>query len=384
MNPAAGTSNRLRLALEPGLRTGDWVEVKTKEEILASLDERGTLEGMPFMPEMLEFCGRRFQVYKRANKACDFSQGMQARRISSAVHLDGVRCSGAAHGGCQAECLLFWKEAWLTPVNGPVATASAPANGRIAADAEHGDSRQLRPAGCTEEQLHVNTREPAEGEPVYLCQGTTILRFSTPLRASELDQYVEAYTSGGVRLREMPAPLIFRLYERLVWSRLGRNGLPQRVYDAFQKLRGGVPYPNRPGLVPDGTKTPRGTPLNLQPGDYVRVKSFKEILATLNREGKNRGLLFSQELVPYCGQVCRVHSRVSRIIDEASRKMLQFSNDCIILENVICRGRYNAGLAFCPRANYPYWREIWLERVAPGEVPADLQTGAACNGASGS
>lgn len=381
---ATATTRRLRLASGPGLCSGDWVEVKTKEEILASLDEHGALDGMPFMPEMLEFCGRRFQVYKRANKACDFSQGMQARRISSAVHLDGVRCSGAAHGGCQAECLLFWKEAWLKPVSGPLENTTASANGRIGVDLESVDAGQPRPAGCTEELLHVHTRESGEGEPVYLCQGTTILRFSTPLRASELDQYVEAYTSGGVRLREMPAPLIFRLYERLVWSRLGRNGLPQRVYDIFQKLRGGVPYPNRPGLVPDGTKTPRGTPLNLQPGDYVRVKSHKEILATLNREGKNRGLLFSQELVPYCGQICRVHSRVSRIIDEASRKMLQFSNDCIILENVICRGRYNAGLAFCPRANYPYWREIWLERVAPGDVPADLKTAAPCDGTEAS
>jgi hypothetical protein len=369
-----GQSHRLRLALEPGFCAGDWVEVKSKEEILASLDERGTLDGMPFMPEMLEHCGRRFQVYKRAHKTCDFSQGMQARRVSSAVHLEGVRCSGSAHGGCQAECLIFWKEAWLKPVESPAAAADVRGVVPIAADENAGEHLSPVVAGCTEERLQANTRESAEGEPVYLCQGTTILRFSTPLRASELDQYVEAYTSGAVRLREMPAPLLFRVFERLAWSRLGRTGIPQRIYDGFQKLRGGIPYPNRTGLVPDGEKTPRGAPLNLQPGDYVRVKSFRDILETLNRDGKNRGLLFSQELVPYCGQVCRVHSRVSRIIDEASRKMLQFSNDCIILENVVCRGRYNAGLTFCPRANYPYWREIWLERVAPHEVPA----GAAC------
>jgi hypothetical protein len=378
MNPLISSSHRLRLALEPGLCAGDWVEVKSKEEILESLDEKGTLDGMPFMPEMLEYCGRRFRVYKRAHKTCDFSQGMQARRISSAVHLEGLRCSGAAHGGCQAECLLFWREAWLKPADAPGATPNGA--GQIGSGQSGGEHRRREGAGCTEEQLYANTLESAEGEPAYLCQGTTILRFSTPLRASELDQYVEACTSGGVRLREMPAPLLFRVYERLVWSRLGRTGIPQRVYDAFQKLRGGIPYPNRPGLVPDGTKTPKGTPLNLQPGDFVRVKSFKEIRETLNRDAKNRGLLFSQELVPYCGRICRVHSRVNRIIDEKSRKMLHFSNDCIILEDVVCLGRYNAGLAFCPRANYPYWREIWLERVAPDEVPANLLAGAACDG----
>jgi len=378
VNPLISNTHRLRLALEPGLSAGDWVEVKSKEEILASLDEKGTLDGMPFMPEMLQYCGRRLKVYRRAHKACDFSQGMQARRLSSAVHLEGVRCSGAAHGGCQAECLLYWREAWLKPVTGPAATGPETARDQVPANVQD-HSRPQTSGGCSEEQLMANTRDSPEGEPVYLCQGTTILRFSTPLRASELDQYVEAYASGGVRLREMPAPLIFRVFERIAWSKFGRTGIPHWFYDAFQKLRGGIPYPNRTGLVPDGEKTPKGTPLNLQPGDFVRVKSFKEILKTLNRESKNRGLLFSQELVPYCGQICRVHSRVSRIIDEASRKMLQFSNDCIILENVVCQGRYNAGLAFCPRANYPYWREIWLERVAPEDVPAELLSGAACD-----
>ena len=51
--------------------------------------------------------------------------------------------------------------------------------------------------------------------------------------------------------------------------------------------------------------------------------------------------------------------------------MLRFSNDCIILEDVVCRGRYNAGLSFCPRANYPYWRELWLERVNPPDSYQD-------------
>jgi hypothetical protein len=127
-----------------------------------------------------------------------------------------------------------------------------------------------------------------------------------------------------------------------------------------------------------GEKTPRGEALNLQPGECVRVKRFEDILGTLNREAKNRGLLFSQEMVPYCGQVFRVHSRVSRIIDEKTRKMLHFTNDCIILEDVVCRGRYNAGLSFCPRSNYPYWRELWLERVDPRDVPADVMLPAEC------
>ena len=32
------------------LRAGDWVEVRSKEEILRSLDSNGRLDNMPFMP----------------------------------------------------------------------------------------------------------------------------------------------------------------------------------------------------------------------------------------------------------------------------------------------------------------------------------------------
>ena len=99
------------------LSTGDWVEVRSKEEILRTLDSQGQLDGMPFMPEMFAFCGKRFQVYKRAHKTCDTVFPVRGRRVDRAVHLE-TRCSGQAHGGCQAGCLIFWKEAWLRPLDG--------------------------------------------------------------------------------------------------------------------------------------------------------------------------------------------------------------------------------------------------------------------------
>ena len=46
----------------PAVAIGDVVEVKSAEEILAELDERGELDSLPFMPEMLQFCGQRFVV----------------------------------------------------------------------------------------------------------------------------------------------------------------------------------------------------------------------------------------------------------------------------------------------------------------------------------
>ena len=64
-----------------GLRAGELVEVSSEDEILATLDERGELDGLPFMPEMLQFCGRRFRVAKQAFKLCDTINGGGMHRM---------------------------------------------------------------------------------------------------------------------------------------------------------------------------------------------------------------------------------------------------------------------------------------------------------------
>ena len=40
------------------IRGGDTILVKPFEEIAETLDSKGSLEGLPFMPEMQQFCGR--------------------------------------------------------------------------------------------------------------------------------------------------------------------------------------------------------------------------------------------------------------------------------------------------------------------------------------
>jgi hypothetical protein len=102
------------------LRRGDLVEVKAPEEILETLDSEGTLARLPFMPEMLEYCGRRFRVYRRVVKTCSYgvSSTMRAFPDDDVVILEGMRCDGAAHDGCQKACTIYWKEGWLRNVNG--------------------------------------------------------------------------------------------------------------------------------------------------------------------------------------------------------------------------------------------------------------------------
>jgi len=59
---------------------------------------------------------------------------------------------------------------------------------------------------------------------------------------------------------------------------------------------------------------------------------------------------------------------VSKIIDEKSGKMLDMKNPCIVLDSVVCQARYSPCRMFCPRAMFPYWREVWLERAEQQSV----------------
>src|SRR5262249_22828805 len=143
----------------------------------------------------------------------------------------------------------------------------------------------------------------------------------------------------------------------------------RRIYDGWQRLWGGPSFPDKEGEVPDGVATPEGS-LNLQPGELVRIKPYSEVLRTLNSSNKNRGLYWGSEMVPYCGQTYRVLRRVTQIINERTGKMLPMKGPCIVLDSVICQSRYSHCRLFCPRGIYAYWREIWLERVEPGNAEA--------------
>jgi hypothetical protein len=328
------------------LRQGEIVEIRSESEILATLDGTGARDGLPFMPEMLAYCGQRVRVAARADKTCDTIERTGGRRMTGTVHLEGLRCDGQAHGGCQAGCFLFWKEAWLKRVSGDHVRVS-PAATVGAADCDR--------ARLSEASLVDGPSAP--GEPRYRCQATELRRASSPLAWWDIRQYVRDVRCGNVGVGDLLSAFAFWLFQQIV--RIGGYRVLTSLYDALQARRGGTPYPFRGGTL---TKTPRET-LGLTEGELVRVKSFDEILRTLDTQNRNRGLRFDPEMVRFCGEVRRVRARVDRIIDEKTGLMLKFSNDCIILEGVVCPGRVSAMRMFCPRSIYSYWREIWLQRL---------------------
>lgn len=301
------------------IRAGDWVEVLPAEAVAATLDERGCLDGLPFMPEMLAFTGRRFRVRQRAERTCVHPPQVPFPQLSDTVTLEGLRCDGARHGGCQLGCMLFWRTAWLRPVEGP-----APSGGTA-------DDAPARIPGVTDYAPEVAVDGSGHDER-HVCQGTELPRATSPgVPLWEPRQYVQFVRD--------------RTYTPLeIAAMFGRMGLRRGT----TLLRGAPP---RAG------EEARRAVLGLHPGEWVRVQSRERILATLDETGRLGGLAFGGDMAADCGRTLRVERRVERILDERTGRLRQV-RDTVLLENSVCE-RYLG----CARAMPILWREAWLERV---------------------
>lgn len=340
-------------------RAGEVVEIRSREEILASLDASGCVDGLPFMPEMLRFCGQRVQVDKVAHKTCDTIHYAGNRRMPRAVHLEGLRCDGSAHGGCGARCLFFWKDVWLR---------------------RPGEPAQAAKPTLTEADLEARTRRAGDGpdDMRYVCQVTQIPTATHPLRWWNVWQYVRDVLSGNfsvghvlsvialaVLRRTIPVVKGYRVQVGLYNWLAARTGRPD--YTSVVNFRGEIPL---------GGPTPAGGD-TFNEGDWVRVRSVPEIARTLNVCGQNRGMYFDVEMVPYCGSRRRVERVIHRLIDESSGRMIELKNPCVALEGVFCRSEYSTKRLMCPRSILAYWRPNWLEKVPPPDAestpPAEVE-----------
>jgi hypothetical protein len=118
----------------------------------------------------------------------------------------------------------------------------------------------------------------------------------------------------------------------------------------------------RLGLEPPCAPTPRcdDAMLNLQPGEWVEVKTLEEIQRTLDPMGRNHGLVFTPEMKKHLGKRYRVYKRLELMFDEYHKSQRRLKNT-VLLENVVCEG---TGLG-CDRSCFLYWREAWLRRCDP-------------------
>ncbi len=301
--PAAGAA--------PILLRDDRVRVKSAVEILSTLDADGRLDGMPFMPEMIPFIGRTLAVRRRADQTC--VEGLGLRSLPQTVFLEGARCDGAAHDGCQRGCALFWNEAWLA--------------------ADDDDGVRIDPQAEAEARLRLAGFAVRDGE-LYLCQSTALAA------ATGLAPGMRAL-ADDLKRGELAPP---RLIEILVRS-VARKALALAGRGELGSLQG-----------QDGKAIEL---LGLEPGEQVRIKDPKRIAATLNSLGRNRGMTFEPEMTGHTGRVYTVAGPVERMIHEETGRMVRLTST-VTLEGVDCQGRCTRN---CPRANPLFWREAWLERV---------------------
>lgn len=297
----------------PALLARRLVEVRSPREILATLDQHGQLDGLPFMPEMLAFCGQRITVARRANRTCVVGHGF--RRMRSAVFLQDARCNGSVHDHCDRGCLLFWKEAWLKPLD-----ADSPGD-----ETDH--AADLKAA-------RVLARLPTRRAGAYVCQSTQLAAATTPIGRWDLRPWLGEVWRGELSLRA---------FVGTVWGALRRRVL--RRPDA--------------GVLAGSAQRPSRGELRLAPGEWITVKSTDEICGTLDVRGRNRGLTFQPTMNDAIGRTFRVAFPVRRMIVETTGKMIELGNT-VALEGVTCQG---ACVAHCPRQEYLFWRESWLRRV---------------------
>jgi hypothetical protein len=300
----------------PGrLRAGDRVRVRPLEAVAATLNAEGALDGLPFLPEMAKYCGQTFSVRRRVDKLIQEGVGSSMRRIRDVVLLDGTICDGAAHGDCRRACFPLWKTAWLEREGNPGAAAGTGAE-----------------------------RAPAPSSPAPNgCQVTALMTATSPLPLWHPSRHLLELRAGTYSVREYIAYLFGGFYRKTI----------KRLADAIARSKA------RPQAA--GPASPASPPaVELKPGELVEVRSVEEIRATLDAEGRCRGLYFMPGMWALCGRRLRIVQRVDRMMSERTGEMRALTGT-YILEGATCDGKAHGG---CQRGCYVFWKDAWLKRAA--------------------
>jgi hypothetical protein len=218
--------------------------------------------------------------------------------------------------------MTFWKEAWLRPVQ-----SGEPA---ITFDA-------------SERQLLLQRLKVKSDQTHYFCQSTQLAAATEPF-PWKLKPWLLWVAMREVWVGNRSIFGVIGLMTHFALLKLRRYTIGDRV------LRG----PNK--------KTPTAS-LGLEAGDWVEIKDVPEIVQTLNKDQRNRGLSISYAMTKYCGKRFQVAGKIDRMIMETTGEMREVTNT-VSLRGMECICYYQMGA--CPRGDLSYWREIWLKR--PKEV----------------
>lgn len=100
------------------IKAGDWVKVRSADEIRGILDVRGGTRGCIFTPEMYARCGQTYKVYKQIEHFYDEVKERECK-CRDIFLLEGAFCSGrrkAFPKPCDRKCFQFWHKGWLEKI----------------------------------------------------------------------------------------------------------------------------------------------------------------------------------------------------------------------------------------------------------------------------
>ncbi|MDP3001016.1 MAG: hypothetical protein Q8N47_26275, partial [Bryobacterales bacterium] len=296
--------------------------------------------------QMLVKMSRTADLAHSTNHALDFSVLSEAGRDPSIRAVGNWYSSGDAHSGLDRykrnmgfETVPFSLSVRLHPNLAPLVTSRAVFIAIKAAQSVRPQSDFLRKAkDLLDAAVLSRPQSPAAVDPCQHEAGREYSRISRPKPVFLACWYLKQLRQRGIAesLRMAPDFLSARLFRR-------RKQL--------------VPRPAEPCEV-----------LSLQPGEWVEVKGEDEILSTLDKRGKNRGLLLTNEMRPYFGRKFRVFKRVERIYLEESRQKRKLKNT-VLLEGLYCSGAEME----CDKACFLFWKEVWLRRTTPPPGLVDWQ-----------
>lgn len=121
--PLRGSAGQWPTVETVDFQPGELVQVKTREEIAATLDERGFNRGLSFDREMLRYCGQTMRVRGRVRQIIDDKSGRMLNIRKDCVILEHAYCSGELTMGCwycPRQIYPFWRDAWLRRVEEPI------------------------------------------------------------------------------------------------------------------------------------------------------------------------------------------------------------------------------------------------------------------------
>jgi len=105
--------------LKERLMADDWVRVRSKNEILATLDNWKELKGNAFLENMWQYCGTTQQVLISMTRFFD-ERDYTVKKCDGLILIKGVMCEGTpVFGRCDRRCHYFWREEWLEKIQPP-------------------------------------------------------------------------------------------------------------------------------------------------------------------------------------------------------------------------------------------------------------------------